>query len=43
MNGPVAVARFEIEGEPDEIGEGRLLRQRQAADVIESLTKALLG
>lgn len=43
MNGPVAVARFEIEGEPDEIWEGRLLRQRQAADVIESLTKALLG
>jgi hypothetical protein len=37
-DGPVAVARFEL-GEEDEPGrrEARLLRQRQASDIIEQL------
>jgi hypothetical protein len=42
MDGPVAVARFEIEGNADEVGEERLLRQRQAADLIDTFTAAVL-
>ena len=37
-DGPVSVARFELgEGEDPELREARLLRQRQASDVVEQL------
>ena len=37
-DGPVSVARFELgEGEEPELREARLLRQRQATDVVEQL------
>ncbi|WP_233237848.1 antitoxin [Bordetella sp. LUAb4] len=37
-DGPVAVARFEVgEGNDPELREARILRQRQASDVIEQL------
>jgi hypothetical protein len=35
-DGPVAVARFELgEGQEPELREARVLRQRQASDVID--------
>lgn len=40
-DGPVAVARFEIDGEGGEVREGRLLRQRQVSNLIMRLLKAI--
>lgn len=40
FDGPVAVARFELRDE-DDMREARLLRQRQASDVIERLLTGL--
>lgn len=39
-DGPVAVAKFEL-GEDDDLREARALRQREAADIIETLLKAV--
>jgi hypothetical protein len=40
-DGPVAVARFEIDGEGGEVREARLLRQRQVSNLIMRLLKAI--
>lgn len=40
-DGPVAVARFEIDGEDQEIRELRLIRQRGASDLIMRFLKAV--
>jgi hypothetical protein len=40
-DGPVAVAKFEIEGDEEEARDARILRQRDASDVITRLLKAI--
>lgn len=40
-DGPVAVAKFEIEGDDEEGREARSLRQRDASDLITRLLKAI--
>jgi hypothetical protein len=40
-DGPVSVARFEIDGEGEEIREARLLRQRDVSDLIDRLMKTI--
>jgi hypothetical protein len=38
MDGPVSVAKFELgEGQDPELREARVLRQRQASDLIDRL------
>jgi len=40
-DGPVAVARFAIDGDGEEMREVRLLRQRVVSDLIMRLLKAI--
>jgi hypothetical protein len=40
-DGPVAVARFEIGGDGEGVREARLLRQREASDLIARLLKSI--
>ena len=40
-DGPVAVARFEIDGDGPEVREARILRQREASDLIARLLQAI--
>ncbi len=40
-DGPVAVATFEIEGAEEEARERRILRQREASEIITALLKAV--
>lgn len=40
-DGPVAVAKFEIEGDGEDIRETRIRRQREASDVVAQLVKAI--
>jgi hypothetical protein len=40
-DGSVAVARFEIDGEGEEVRERRVLRQRQVSDLIMRFLKAV--
>lgn len=42
MDGPVAVARFEIEGDDADAREARLVRQRQASDLIHRLVEGAI-
>lgn len=40
-DGPVAVARFEVDGEEDDVRDARVLRQRQVSDLIMRFLKAI--